>query len=76
MLIWSFCVREKRIRQRGFGEIAVSAEPSSEERSHGAEAKPARKAWVTPTIEEAHASVVTEAKYAANGETPFSKNGS
>ena len=54
----------------------MSAEPSSEERSHGAEAKPARKAWVTPTIEEAHASVVTEAKYAANGETPFSKNGS
>lgn len=54
----------------------MSAEPSSERRSDGTEAKRTRKVWVTPTIEEAEATVVTEAKYSANGETPFSKNGS
>jgi hypothetical protein len=35
-----------------------------------------KKAWITPTIEEADTSEVTAAKYAGNAESTFVKRGS
>ena len=69
---------EKRIRDRVIGgdgpvDVDRSNKPASEEAQRSVLRK---KAWVTPTIEEADTSEVTAAKYAGNLESTFVKHGS